>query len=389
MKTHPNNLTSPSPARSGFTILELLVVIAIILIAVVAVLPSIGRLIESQNYAGAINQVTATLGSARTRAVEFNRRVGVVFLWDARDERASLLLVEQVRNQEAGILTNQPVSNGTQYCEVFVPVDGEAPIDLPKGVGVFGLTSLMPVGPEASIPISNSPVSMWPWHAGDVVNGDDNNFGDDIIPWTFPRSDPRVFTTDEGGRRVIGVDPWDRIRGITTDPIIPFDQAVSAVRNVTTFFIAFGPDGSVTSSRHTGGSRYFDAYLEYSDAPIDTRNTNDPPYDDPQRFDPETIDHPQFGTLANDRRARNPEVVMRPVEQLAVVDLARMAEGVGIARPWLVRAASSEAPKPQYLQDLGYFNDNRVRAVSRWIDLNAEVISFNRYTGNITRRNAS
>jgi type II secretory pathway pseudopilin PulG len=370
----------------GFTIIELLVVISIIIIAVVAILPAFGRLIESQNYAASVNSVTATLGSARARAVERGRRVGVAFLWDAKEERYSLMVVEQLQGQESGSLTNQPTGRGLgAYADVFFPVKGAAPVELPKGVGVFGLSSLLPVGSAATTPITDIPVDCWEWYAGEVINGDnDSETRDDIYLWIFPRNDPRLFTQDENSERRMGVDPWERLRGISTIPPIDPDEALEAVRNATTFFVLFSPDGSVTTSRRTGVNEYFDAFLEYPDRPVRALAPNSPPYDDPLRFDPE-----DFAGVPEQERTANPEFMLRSVDQLAVVDLGRLADGVGIPRAWLIRPRGSNAFQPAYLVSLGYFDDEKAKAVSRWIDLNGEIINFNRYSGNVIRRRPS
>lgn len=381
--------TSP---RRGFTIIELLVVISIILIAALAILPAFGRLVESQNYASAVNSVSATLGFARTRAVERAQRVGVVFLWDAKAERMTLQLVEQRRGQEAGSLTNQVAARRQgAHAEIYFPVENAPPVELPRGVGVFGLTSLLPVGRLQSImPITNRPVDSWEWYAGEVINGnDDTDFGDDIHLWIFPRNDPRLFTDKEAGSN-IGVDPWLTLRGVQTSPTISDTQALLAVRNVTTFMIVYSPEGTISTSKHSGGEPFYDAYLEFPDEPVDAATPVNPDgtantYDDPLRFDPENFGRP---ALPESRRNPNPEVMLRSADQLAVVSMSALTDGVGIVRPWLVRPQNSKAPKPQYLLDQGYFDEAKARAVSRWIDLNAEVISFNRYTGNVVRRAA-
>lgn len=369
----------------GFTIIELLVVISIILIAAVAILPAFGRLIESNNYASAVNAVTATLGAARTQAVRSGRRTGVVFLFDIKTEKTTLLIVEQ-HGSSSGSLSNQVAATNVNsitgaYAEVFVPAEGLAAVELPKGMGVFGLSSAMESGTaQTTQPLVTLPEPMWRWYAGDVLNSGNATVDDDVYLWLFPRNDPRLFTTKENASNV-GVDPWLTLRGITTSPAIGLNEAVAAVRNVTTFFIVFDSDGSVATSRRTGSAVYFDAYLELKDAPVDPTAPLTPPIDDEYSFDPESV--LQVPTA---RRAPNPEVVLRSADQLAIVDLARVSDGVGIPRAWLVRPALSRAPQPQYLIDQRYFQDTTSRTLSRWIDVNAELISFNRYSGNVIRR---
>lgn len=378
----PTNHSRPC----AFTIIELLVVISIILIAVVAILPAFGRLIESQNYASSVNSVTATLGSARALAIKEARRVGVVFMWDAKEERYSLLVVESV-GASSGSLSNQPTNRPgiAAYADVFSPVKYSAPIELPKGVGVFGLSSLLPVGTSATRTITDIPVPCWEWYAGEVINGNDvTTTSDDQYLWIYPRNDPRLFTQDENSERKIGVNPWDRLRGLTTIPPIDPDEALEAVRNATTFFVLFSPDGSVITSRRTGATEYYDAFLEYPDRPTKALEPNSPAYDEPDTFDPEN-----FAGVPQQDRTPNPEFMLRSVDQLAVVDLARLADGVGTPRAWLIRPQLSKAFQPPYLAQAGYFDDAKALAVSRWIDLNGEIINFNRYSGNVIRRRPS
>lgn len=77
--------------------------------------------------------------------------------------------------------------------------------------------------------------------------------------------------------------------------------------------------------------------------------------------------------------------------QLAVVDMNRLAGETGVAAPWLLRAGESPAPWREYLDSGGEVVegpglDELVRRLSEWIDDNAEVIAFDRYTGSALRR---
>ena len=163
-----------------------------------------------------------------------------------------------------------------------------------------------------------------------------------------------------------------------------------------TFCVQFTPRGSTANYFTVGQPNLPDAYLEFPDLPFDQTEALDPndpdarpsTYDKPALFDPEAIGGAAQGTT-------NPEVRLRTVSQLAVVDMRRLTEETSISEAWRVRSAKSmEEPLqawPPLLDDLGNAItdsaslDRMVEELSRWIDLNAEIISFNRYTGNVLR----
>lgn len=380
--------------RGGFTLLELLVVVAIIVLVIAALVPAFGRLIESQNYASAVNTVTATLGNARARAVRDRVRTGVVFLWDAVTERCTLQVVE-VGSENAGALTSLPSRPVPAYAEVLVPARASAPVQLPAGIGVYGLSSLLPTGSQATVTMIEDPPTWW-WYAGERITNGNSDPSDDIIPWLFPRNDGRVLTPRPSGdtTSAVGADPW---RVLARDPGGPGDpsiagvsesEAIRAVRNVTTFFVLFSEEGIVLGTRRSGGVDFYDAFLDYPDQPVDVLSPGSLPYDDPQRFDPEFFGRGS-SAVPSVRRSPNPEVMLRVVDQLAIVDMRRMEEGVGIRRPWLGRSESTPLDLTPDYQRSFYRSNKLVREVGRWIDLNAEIINFNRFTGNVIRRTAS
>lgn len=386
----------PLATAAAFTLVELLVVISIIALVAAALVPAFARLVESNNYAAAVNTVSATLGSARTTAVQTGRSAGVVFLWDAQREVTTLVLVTQGA-EDLGVLTSRASAGGSQrYAQMMSPIPLTAPVELPRGMGVFGLSFALDVTrvpPDIAWnrPIENDP-AVAKWYAGEMINIDTVSEADDIRLWLSPRDDARLFTAaDRSGN--LGQDPWLVIRGVNPNPnsplpIIDIEAANLAVRHANTFFVLFGPDGSLVTPKRSGGDNIYDYYLEYPDGPMDPQSTVTPPrpYDDNGRFDPENVG----GLPRNpDRVQVNAELVMRAAEQIAIVDIAKLAEGSGVPRPWLVRAATSRAPQPQWLTAGGWVNNDRARRVSRWIDNNAEIITFNRYTGNAIRRNAS
>ncbi len=346
-----------APIRRAFTLVELLVVIVIITIGTVLLLPAVSRTIESNNYAAAVNLVTATLGQARAEAIRTGSSTGVVFLFDIETQRSTLRIVE-LEGQQAGVLTSLPASDFAEiYAQVFRPVTGEPEIELPKGTVVAGLSFL--VAPELG---QGSRVDSQTahWYAGERYTNVNN---DVAIPWLLPRNDPRQF--------VSGID----------DPVslslVDFwsgDGTTMAARHATSFMVRFDGSGQIVALS-SGGVASPNAYLEFPDRPL--REGFDDPADDPYLFDPEIGLSPPASTIDP-----NPEVMLRAAQQLAIVDVNRLARDTGIRTPWLVRSGGSLAPAAGNVVR----NDEEAGKISGWIDANADVIGFNRYTGNVIRR---
>ena len=382
--------------RRAFTLLELLVVISIIVIAVSVLVPAFGRIIESSNYASAVNSVTVTLGNARALAIQSGRPTGVAFLFDTRTQKFTLMVLES--SGEGGVLSNFPVGPPQQtYCSVFRPATGSVPVELPRGMGVYAISYEIE---DRVWFIDNQPTHTW--YAGEsiVIPGRP----DPVTPWIFPRNDGRMFT-EKSSKGLWGVDPWDRLTGRDSqagydDTVIPDSEALRAVRNVQTFFVQFNPDGKAGHRTRAGGQESQNALLEFPDRPTRPSDTRPDPraYDDPLRFDPENFTDPETGAIVPrdvDSRSPNPEVVMRAASQLAVVDLNRLAEWIGRPRPWLYRpnpasppTGVTRMPMPQWMIDARFNDELVVREISRQIDRNAEIIDFNRFTGAVMRRSA-
>lgn len=385
----------------AFTLLELLVVGGIIILLIALTLPAVGRLVESSNYASAINAVVATLGQARAQAIRTGRPAGVVFLFDAELDQYSLLVVEyEERALSASLSDLAPTCGNVNTAAVaFRAVPGQVPVELPPRTGVFGLSFMHIQDQVRGRPLWDCQIDARPtfaWYAGEIINGGNSDPDDNITPWVFPRNDPRLFVVRETDKE-FGVDPWDHLTGKDTSPALSDAASIQAIRSAESFMIQFSPEGVVTEATSLGGQDIADAYLEWPDTPRDLDGLLTKPYDAINSFDPEnfgrnrTNPNSEINTdLDESRREPNREVRLRSASVLAVVDLGRMQDGVGYRRPWLFRPGESKTVQPDWIwgnetlssQD----KDDRVRAVSRWIDLNAEIIGFNRYTGNAIRR---
>ncbi|MCA9292458.1 MAG: hypothetical protein KDA20_01445 [Phycisphaerales bacterium] len=366
-----NSVLRVARTSRAFTLLELLVVVTIIIVGTAVVVPAIGRVIESNNYAAAVNLVTGALGSARAEAIRTGRSTAVVFLFDIESETMTLQVCEQDGRESASLA---PLSSGTNgsasYCRAYRPVVGTVPVELPRGTGVFGLSFLIAPG-ETTTPGNkiDDQYPTWHWYSGErLEEGSASPSNPEVIPWIFPRNDVRLFSNGTSE------DIWN-------------DEAISspilAVRHCNTFMIQFDESGAVISSTSAGGVWTSNAYLELSDAPLRRDDPDAGPQDDPTVFDPEYA-FTQGGGARD--FTPNPEVVLRSAQQLAIVDLNRLGREEGIRSPWLVRAANARAPVADERIEPIYLNDDRVRAISQWIDLNGEILSFNRFTGQVLRR---
>ncbi|MEM1424441.1 MAG: prepilin-type N-terminal cleavage/methylation domain-containing protein [Planctomycetota bacterium] len=360
--------------RNAFTLVELLVVIAIIAIGASILVPAYGRISSSLNYTGAVNSVVATIGSARTLAVRENRYTAVAFLWDEEAQRMSL----QVLVQQPGLgvtLTEPPRFTGTSpadnYAMPYRPAPGQSPVELPPGALVYGLSY------AASDTNESIDSDTEAWYAGHYVED-----GSDRVPlWLFPRNDASWATEAIGTSprfREVGVEPWSDLAAGANRRLGDADFT-RAVRNAQTFCVQFAPDGSVVTAPEVGGVATVNAVIELTDAPIDRADRTAGGYDNDRLFDPEEA------LNATDPEA-NREVLMRSASQLAVVELARLREFAALSKPWHVQPALATTPQPQWAVRQRYYTDEIAETVSNWIDVNAEVLSFNRYSGEVLRR---
>lgn len=389
----------PAPWRA-FTLIELLVVVTIIVAASVLLVPGFVRLLESTNYTNAVNTVSATLGQARASAIRTGRHTGVAFFYDTTADRASMQVIELLSAGGSGYLTAAPgYQVAGNYCQPFRPADGVAPVELPRGTGVYGLsyavqrtrrldnTVIQPNSPDGywvdngSIPGASLNGPTFQWYSGELLDEGQaptaTTGTGEQTPWLFPRSDPGWFTRT-------GANPWLTPRSQWGSSASEYR---TAVRHAMTFCIIFDPTGSVVSATSEGGRALANAYIELPDEPKDEGAAvagTRPALDSATLFDPE---NPGPSTAAE--VGANHEVRLRGADTLAVVDLRRMERELGIRRPWLVRPtfnASRQPPRREDVNQQTFYSNENVRRVSSWIDRNAELLSFNRFSGNVVRR---
>ncbi len=359
--------------RRGFTLLELLVAITIITIGSILLVPAFGRILQGLSYTGAVNSVTATLATARTLAVRENRHTAVAFLWDEEREVMSLQILVELNGIGASLSPFSGTgSSEDNYAFAYRPAAGRTPVELPPGSAVFGLSlSVEPAGSEIDGDTAH-------WYAGEFV---DNADGERESVWLFPRNDPAWYSEEVPGDRTTrnrGLDVWDDLIG---DKLLTDAQFIRGVRHAATFCIQFGPDGSVVNSPTAGGISTINAYIEFPDGPLNRATREN--YDSDVLFDPESA----LGEIGGfGEPDPNREVVMRSAYQLAIVDLRELSEAVGLERPWRVQSRQGTTPKPTWLFNSPYLENETLLQLNEWIDRNGEILGFNRYSGELMRR---
>ena len=255
-------------AASAFTLIEMLVVISLIVIVLGIVVPSVSRIMRSTNYAAAVNVVTATLGRARAAAMESGRPTAVAFLFDIPTKTYTLQVLELAPSGSAASIKIGPPQLGeladcaedlapfgaSASIAAYQPLRFSAPVQLPPSTAVFGLSTQIPeIDTNDFDPPSNDQdqdgrvdeiaqgvgpqFDVQQWYAGELINDADNDPTNNIVPWIFPRNDPRLFLDQ-------GVDPWKVMSGEQSGNL---QAAFTAVRNAMSFAIAFRPDGSVSA----------------------------------------------------------------------------------------------------------------------------------------------
>jgi len=399
--------------RRAFTLVELLIVVSIIAIGVTLMVPAFGEVLRSINYSGAINQVTAALGNARAQAIRTGRHAGVVFRFDIEKESCSLQVVELL---QPGALTEFGTAPLDETIGVALRASsGEVPVTLPKGTAVVGLS--FKVADMDDVVDTAGASDTASWYAGQSQNPEDDDPRTHVPLWLFPQNDPRLYTNNNPPTtRFWGVDPWEVLAGRAPNGAnVSTKEAEAAVRHSQSFMVLFSPSGSVVSEIEAGATIMKNAWLEFAEGPIPRGMPTGKAYDWRDRFDPQNLGPNLGGFSESDADvpasrsevSPNPEIFLRAADQLAVIDLGLLTRDTGIARPWLVRPEESDRkPIPSWViaqtgrsksgAQISYIqpdsdsttNPPLHRIVSRWIDDNAEILSFSRYTGDIIRRAA-
>jgi len=328
----------------AFTLIELTIVLGIILALVAVTLPAFRSLKESNRESGGVNAVGAALNEARALAVKNGHDVAIMFTFDIEKQIAAMQLVEIDS-------TTHDAGNGLGRATIFKPIDGHAPIQLPQGAAVFGFG----YGASRNGTGTADPDNRENWYA-DLPFGDNSYYGNNSTqdPWLFPRTDVRLFSKT-------------------------FDQADTHPEFLESFVIRFDSTGTVVSGTEELGlgtsSSAHDGFLE-----LDHLNTDIPGWEDDLRaWTPQKID------LGGGKVRIIGEAQLRSVPFIAVVDLYRIADETGLRSPWLALNSNHKYGDDEKIWDSDGDGDEDHIEIDRWINENASIISFNRYSGAIMK----
>ncbi|MHC4975865.1 MAG: pilus assembly FimT family protein [Planctomycetota bacterium] len=430
-RTHKTRWRPLSRRRGwAFTLFEMLVVMGIIIALVTAIAPAFSGLLASNRRANAVNTLTATLSRARSIAIEKSAETGVVFLLDIETKTTTLLIVELHSAAVGDLLEFQGGSSCVDSSQAFtlVPAENTSPVELPENVLIYGLSYHHFVAGLNTLSGCNDPANWYyedrdgnqyfPPYYGEVFEHPDRA-GWFVNPWLLPHNDPRLYisTTDHLDTAFfrtpdkVDLDEFwklvDPAQAGSVDGLSISDTDVhKAVLNAHSFVVMFSSEGLLKPIADTGTfSASVDYYLEFPELPIDqepaSQLESEEPYDKVDQLDLQTNFNPKFinSTYLNiTTPSPNPEVMLRPANMLAIVELNEFIQATAIDRPWELHSSGAMAPWPEFrgTQDaaLSPLNatdtqlDELMTQVSDWIDLNASIIAFDPNSGTPQKRSA-
>jgi|GEM_PF-834400 len=129
---------SPGSRPRGFTIMEMIVVVIMLLAVLAMVLPSFVSLKRSGEFSVAQELLKQAVRDARGRALSAKNDTAVVFVFSP-ETGVQLLVCERVGQTIVDGDTSQTNAGGAVVeREVFVPITGRKPVEIPRGVSVRG-----------------------------------------------------------------------------------------------------------------------------------------------------------------------------------------------------------------------------------------------------------
>jgi prepilin-type N-terminal cleavage/methylation domain-containing protein len=133
--------TRDGGVRRAFTLVELLIVISIFLLLLLIAVPAFSSMLYSSEQSLAENAMRGGIAAARDAAAKGRQGedAAAVFFYDSSTRRTSIVACVRVGTMEDQTSILQPPPGGNSVVrEVFVPVSGYEPVQLPRGWAVRG-----------------------------------------------------------------------------------------------------------------------------------------------------------------------------------------------------------------------------------------------------------
>jgi prepilin-type N-terminal cleavage/methylation domain-containing protein len=304
----------------AFTIIELLVVIGIIVLLIAIAVPAFSSMLQSTERSLAENQLKAAIAAGRDAAIKSEAGdAATVFFFTpgGRVTAVPCVAVAQIEDFSRHNTTS-PTAFPLVTRDIFVPVAGSTPIQMPRGWSVRGFAA--PGTTYTGAAATNNDVDQFePWY--------ESYFGGTLGPnvaagcWVFPETgfiDARAAavnnnTTPSGTRRQTFMVRFKAGSGdldlSTTSTALIFDPVAGDPATVTTFRTA----------------------APFSNFRADQLRVLTSVAPSPAAFVKRVINHPsvtpqQRRQLLGDR---SPDTVLaRPVTELALYEEARLATGI-------------------------------------------------------------
>jgi prepilin-type N-terminal cleavage/methylation domain-containing protein len=346
--------------RRAFTLIELLVVIAIFLILLAIAVPAFAAMLYSSEESMAENTVRSGLGGAHDAAVRSpkGRDVCAVFFYDATTQHTQILTCVSV-----GFVKDDPppgsASANLIEREVFAPVPGALPAQLPRGWSARGYAP------------SNTIDGQW---YGDTSRGAGG-------ATTAPNLYSATAAMDRGNWLFPETDFYDDTRGNAGVDrqtfMVRFEGGTGAVSSPDeTAVLVLAP--SVQSSAATMTNFRNSAPWNYVDPQTGQHPYNPTEEADPARFVRRITGAPATGagsltTLQRKTLLGNissDTILAKPVSQLAVCNEKRLCQALGL-RPdantgCLYQSVAPPATRlPNFIASV---TDQTLKDLNSWIE---------------------
>lgn len=305
---------------AAFTITELLVVIGIIVLLISIAIPAFSSMLQSSERSLAENQLKGAIAAARDAAIRSDAGDAAAVFFFTPGGRVTIVpcvAVAQIKDFPRHSSTS-PTAFPLVTREVFVPVAGATPIQMPRGWGVRGFAASGTTYTGAAT-AADGVDQYEPWYESYFSGTLQPNIPEGC--WVFPETgfiDARTAavnnsTNPSGTRRQTFMVRFKARSG---------DLDLSSAQTALIFDPVAGDPATVTTFRTTP---------PYNNYRADQLRIQTSVASSPAVFVRRLVNHPnvteqQLRSLLGDR---SPDTVLaRPVTELALYEEARLASGI-------------------------------------------------------------